>query len=117
MSEVYLRSQNKKGLFCLNNTMGIVCSRKEERFIKFGDNNEPEKAKKEKYCLFLQGNGTQNELGEYQSIERCIEVLDEIEQKCGQYLYAAGSLGLIRGSEAIPPMAASIPRLYQMPEK
>lgn len=109
--------KTKKGLFSLNNAIGIACRRKEERFIEFGDNNEPEKTKKEKHCLFLQGNGTQNELGEYESIERCIEVLDEIEQKCGQYLYAAGSLGLIRGSEAIPPMAASIPRLYQMPEK
>jgi len=109
--------KTKKGLFCLNNAMGIVCSRKEERFIKFGDNNEPEKTKKEKHCLFLQGNGTQNELGEYESMERCIEVLDEIEQKCGQYLYAAGSLGLMIGSEAMPPMAAVIPRVYQMPEK
>ena len=52
MSEVYIRSQNKKGLFCLNNAMGIVCSRKEERFIKFGDNNEPEKTRKKSIVFF-----------------------------------------------------------------
>lgn len=57
------------------------------------------------------------EIAEYESKERCIEVLDEIEKICGQYLYAEGSLGLLVGSEAMPPMAAVIPRVYQMPEK
>ena len=117
MSEVYIRSQNKKGLFCLNNAMGIVCSRKEERFIKFGDNNEPEKTKKEKHCLFLQGNGTQNELGEYESIERCIEVLDEIQAVCRSYLKVEGSAALMRGGMDVQPAAFTVPRFYQMPEK
>lgn len=47
----------------------------------------------------------------------CGEQIVAIQEKCSQYLYAAGSLGLIRGSEAIPPMAAVVPRTYQMPEK
>lgn len=44
-------------------------------------------------------------------------VLDEIQKVCSSYLYAEGSSGLLRGSVAMPPMAADIPRVYEMPEK
>lgn len=56
-------------------------------------------------------------LGIYESKERCIEIIDEIQSVCEQYLYAAGSKGFIRGIEAMPPMAAVVPRVYQMPER
>ena len=117
MSEVYIRNQDKRRLFVLNNAHGIVCSREQDNFMKLSSGVKREEKQKEKYCIYLQGNGCQHELGTYGSLGRCIEVLDEIEQKCGQYLYAAGSLGLMIGSEAMPPMAAVIPRVYQMPEK
>ena len=56
-------------------------------------------------------------IGEYESRERCLEVIDEIQEKCESYLYAPGNPGLLRGSAAFPPMAEIIPRVYQMPEK
>ena len=62
-------------------------------------------------------DGCLEEIAEYESKERCMEVLDEIEKVCGSYLYAEGSTGLLRGSFAIPPVAADVPRVYQMPEK
>lgn len=114
MSEVYIRSQNKKGLFIINNANGIICGEKEGVYFKSSP-TEPEE--KEKYCIYLQGNGTQNTLGEYASKERCIEILDEIQKVCGSYLYAQGNSGLLRGTEATPPVAFTIPRLYQMPEE
>lgn len=46
-----------------------------------------------------------------------IKVLDEIEKVCGSYLYAGGSMGFIRGSTPMQPIATVIPRVYQMPEK
>jgi hypothetical protein len=71
---------------------------------------------KKRHTLCI-SDGCLEEIGEYESKERCLEILDEIEKICGQYLYAEGSAGLIRGTTAMPPMAAVIPRLYQMPEK
>jgi len=116
MSEVYIRSQNKKGLYMLNNSQGIRYSTSDDnQFFYLESDNEKWTGKH--YVLLHTNSGTRYTLGEYESKERCIEVLDEIQAVCEQYLYAAGSLGLIRGSEATPPMAAVVPRVYQMPEK
>lgn len=116
MSEVYIRSQGKKRLFVLNNANGIVCVRDPREFIRsiYKDSEERQKAK---YCLCQWEHGAEYILGEYESEERCIEILDEIQSVCGSYLYSEGSSGLIKGSSAFPPMAAEIPRVYQMPEK
>lgn len=40
-----------------------------------------------------------------------------VSRVCGSYLYAQGSSGLLRGTEATPPVAFNIPRIYQMPEE
>lgn len=103
MSEVYIRSQNHEEIYTLNGSYAI-------KYKEFSVSKEHRIF----ICLSAESMYT---LGVYESKERCIEVLDEIQAVCEQYLYAAGSLGLIIGSEATPPMAAVIPRLYQMPEK
>ncbi len=121
MSGIYIRSQKKEGLYFFNNSQGIRYSTwdgKERFFLSPLLEESARKTQAEKHYIFIYtDNGNRHELGEYESKERCIEVLDEIQKICGQYLYAAGSLGLMIGSEAIPPMAAVIPRVYQMPEK
>lgn len=73
-------------------------------------------ADKKRHTICI-SDGCLEEIGEYESKERCIEIIDEIQGVCGQYLYAPGNAGLLIGSDAAPPMAAVIPRLYQMPEK
>lgn len=116
MSEVYIRSQDKEGLYLLENSQGLRYSTwgKEELFYLESDNEK----QTGKHFIFLHfNNGGRKKLGEYESKERCIEIIDEIQRVCGQYLYAAGSKGFIRGIEAMPPMAAVVPRMYQMPEK
>lgn len=87
MSKVYIRSQKKDGLYIFDNTQGIRYSTQD---------------KEESFFLspLLES-----------------EIIDEIQGVCGQYLYAPGNTGLLIGSEATPPMAAVIPRVYQMPEK
>lgn len=103
MSEVYIRSQNHEEIYTLNGSYAI-------KYKEFSVSKEHRIF----ICLSAESMYT---LGVYESKERCIEVLDEIQAVCGQYLYAAGNLGLMIGSEAMPPMAAVIPRVYQMPEK
>lgn len=116
MSEVYIRSQDKEGLYLLNNSQGLRYSTwdREELFHLESDKEKRTK----KHFIFLHFNNEgRKKLGEYESKERCIEIIDEIQGVCGQYLYAPGNTGFLIGSEAAPPMAAVIPRLYQMPEK
>lgn len=113
MSEVYIRSQNKEKLYRLGGNYACIEYGEYEDMKKKKGSTE-ENQKRHTICI---SDGCLEEIAEYESKERCIEVLDEIQSVCGQYLYAPGSTGLLIGSEATPPMAAVIPRVYQMPEK
>lgn len=113
MSEVYIRSQNKEKLYRLGGNYACIEYGEYEDIKKKRGGNEADK-KRHTICI---SDGCLEEIAEYESKERCIEVLDEIQKKCGEYLYAPGNTGLMIGSEATPPMAAVIPRVYQMPEK
>ena len=57
------------------------------------------------------------EIGTYETKERCLEIIDEIQKVSVSYLYSAGSPGFLKGAPAFPPFAAEIPRIYEMPEK
>lgn len=110
MSEIYIRSQNREKLYRFG--ISFNC-------LEYDEQQDLRKGKKEaeiRHTICI-SDGCLEEIAEYESKERCIEVLDELQGVCGQYLYAEGSLGLLRGSAAIPPTAAAIPRVYQMPEK
>jgi hypothetical protein len=113
MSEIYIRTQNREKLYRLGGNYACI------EYGEYEDINRKrggKEADKKRHTLCI-SDGCLEEIGEYESKERCLEILDEIEKICGQYLYAEGSAGLIRGTTAMPPMAAVIPRLYQMPEK
>lgn len=116
MSKVYIRSQKKEGLYILDNSQGIRYGTWDrEECFRLESNNEKQAGK---HYIFLHfNNGEKEKLGEYKSKARCMEIIDEIQEECGKYLYASGSMGLIAGSAAFPPMAAEIPKLYQMPEE
>ncbi|MBD5503440.1 MAG: long-chain fatty acid--CoA ligase [Lachnospiraceae bacterium] len=116
MSEVYIRSQNRQELYILNNSQGIRYGTSNNDTF-FHIESDDERQTGEHYIFLYANNGGRYKLGEYESKERCIEIIDEIQGICGQYLYAPGNAGLLIGSEATPPMAAVIPRVYQMPEK
>ena len=105
MSEVYIRSQDKEGLYTIKESCGI-------RYKEFTN-----AGMKENRIMLNMDATSMYTLGIFESKERCIEIIDEIQSVCGRYLYAPGNTGLLIGSEATPPMAAVIPRLYQMPEK
>lgn len=113
MGEVYIRSQNKEKLYRLGGNYACIEYGEYEDIKKKRGDREADK-KRHTICI---SDGCLEEIGEYESKERCIEIIDEIQGICGQYLYAPGNAGLLIGSEATPPMAAVIPRVYQMPEK
>ena len=90
MSNVYIRSQNREKLYIFGISFNSL-QYEEKHDYKRGK----EAATHHTICI---ADGCLEEIAEYESKERCIEVLDEIEKVCSSYLYAAGSMGLIKGS-------------------
>lgn len=114
MSEIYIRSQNKEKLYRMGGNYACIEYGEREEIKKKRGGSWEGYINRHTVCI---SDGLLEEIGEYESKERCIEIIDEIQEVCGQYLYAQGNTGLLAGSMAVPPMAAVIPRVYQMPEK
>lgn len=112
MSNVYIRSQNREKLYIFGISFNCLEYNAQDKYIKRGQKKG--EAVRHTICI---SDGCLEEIAEYESKERCLEVLDEIQKICASYLYAEGSSGLLRGSVPMPPMAAQIPHVYQMPEK
>lgn len=113
MSEVYIRSQNKEKLYRLGGNYACI-EYGEYEDIKKKRGSTEENKKRHTICI---SDGCLEEIAEYESKERCIEVLDEIMKVCGSYLFTAGGAAIVRGGMNVQPMAADIPHVYQMPEK
>ena len=110
MSEVYIRSQNKEKLYRLGGNYACVEYGEYEDIKKKRGGAEADK-KRHVICI---SDGCLEELGEYATKERCLEVLDEIQKACVSYLFTAGGAAVIRGGMDVQPFAAVIPRLYEI---
>ena len=75
MSNVYIRSQNREKLYQLGGNYATL------EYVEY-----MKKGAEERHTIRI-GNGCTEEIAEYESKERCIEVLDEIEKVCSSYLY------------------------------
>ena len=117
MSEVYIRSQEKEGLYVLSNASAVRYSTNNREDMFFCLERDNEKPTGKHYIFLFNNNGTQQKLGVYESKERCIEVLDEIQAVCRSYLKVEGGAALMRGGMDVQPAAFTVPRFYQMPEK
>jgi hypothetical protein len=113
MSEVYIRSQNKEKLYRLGGNYACVEYGEYEDIKKKRGGAEADK-KRHVICI---SDGCLEEIGEYATKERCLEVLDEIQKACVSYLLTAGGAAIVRGGMDVQPFVAVIPRLYEMPEK
>ena len=113
MGEVYIRSQNREKLYRLGGNYACI-EYGEYEDVKKKRGGQQGQEMRHTICI---SDGCLEEIGEYSSKERCIEILDEIQKVCGAYLYADGSTYLLTGATAVPPMAATIPRIYEMPEE
>ena len=109
MSEVYIRSQNREKLYCF----GISFSA-----LEYSEKQDFKRGKEagihHTICI---SDGCLEEIAEYESKERCLEVLDEIQSVCGRYLSWRGGAAIMRGGMDIQPGAVAIPRVYEMQEK
>ena len=78
MSEVYIRSQNKEKLYRLGGNYACVEYGEYEDIKKKRGGAEADK-KRHVICI---SDGCLEEIGEYATKERCLEVLDEIQKVC-----------------------------------
>ncbi|CCX54933.1 hypothetical protein [Veillonella sp. CAG:933] len=109
MSNVFIRSQDREKLYCFGISFNSL-QYSEEMEHKRGN-------KAEKHHAIYIADGCLEKIAEYESKERCIEVLDELQEVCGKYLMVQGGAALIRGGMNVQPGAFEIPRVYEMPEK
>lgn len=91
MSEVYIRSQNKEKLYRLGGNYACVEYGEYEDIKKKRGGAEADK-KRHVICI---SDGCLEEIGEYATKERCLEVLDEIQKACVSYLFTAGGAAVI----------------------
>lgn len=103
MGKVYIRSQNREKLYCFGISFNAL-EYSEDRVHKRG---AKEPAVRHAICV---SDGCLEELGEYESKERCIEILDEIQQKFSSYHNPSGASNL-------SAFLFDMPKVYQMPEK
>ena len=97
MSEVYIRSQNKEKLYRLGGNYACVEYGEYEDIKKKRGGAEADK-KRHVICI---SDGCLEEIGEYATKERCLEVLDEIQKRCLTYLFTEGGAALMIGTEAV----------------
>lgn len=100
MSEVYIRSQNKEKLYRLGGNYACVEYGEYEDIKKKRGGAEADK-KRHVICI---SDGCLEEIGEYATKERCLEVLDEIQKACVSYLFTAGGAA-VQSEETITLLA------------
>ena len=101
MSEVYIRSQNKEKLYRLGGNYACVEYGEYEDVKKKRGGAEADK-KRHVICI---SDGCLEEIGEYATKERCLEVLDEIQKRCLTYLFTEGGAALMIGDMNVQPFA------------
>ena len=103
MSKVYIRSQNREKLYCFGISFNAL-EYSEDTVHKKGA-----KAPAVRHTICI-ADGCLEELGEYESKERCLEILDEIQKECSTYYKSTGGFNM-------PAFLFDTPKVYQMPEK
>ena len=94
MSNMYIRSQDREKLYRLGGNYACVEYGSVTKRAKKGQ--EP----KETHRIFI-SDGVLEEIGTYETKERCLEIIDEIQKVSVSYLYSAGSPRIFKGCASI----------------
>lgn len=97
MAEIYIRTQNKEKLLRFGISFNAV---------EYGE--EKDKQGNKHHKLYI-SDGCLEEIAEYESKERCLKVLDEMQEECQKYVSIVGSVGI--------QSVSSIPRVYELPKE
>ena len=104
MSKLYIRSQDREKLVLFGE--GHSCL----YYVIFPESYHKQHEEiKKRHAIFETGNNENTCLGFYESKERCLEILDEIQKACSTYQKSSGGFSM-------PDMLFDMPAVYQMPE-
>lgn len=76
MGEVYIRKQNKETLYRMSDNCDYITYKERKRLT----DDKTKFKKRHIICISTSYDHHQKELGEYESKDRCIEILDEIQR-------------------------------------
>lgn len=105
MGKVYIRSQDGDILVSFGEAIGCM-----HYSFYTGNFFEKDEEIKKRHAIAATGHNGRIYLGFYESKERCLEILDEIQKECESYYKSTCGLN-------IPDMLFDIPCVYQMPER
>ncbi|MBD5499100.1 MAG: hypothetical protein HDR11_15335 [Lachnospiraceae bacterium] len=102
MSKVYIRSQDREELILFGAGFNSIYYQLRPE-IKFEQNTCA-------HTVVATGDNVKHCLGVYESKERCLEILDEIQKECA-HCYKSSSVF------SVDTFLFDMPAVYQMPEK
>lgn len=102
MSKVYIRSQDREELILFGAGLNFIYYQLRPE-IQFEQNTCA-------HTVVATGDNVKHCLGVYESKERCLEILDEIQKACSTYHKSSGGFSM-------PDMLFDMPTVYQMPDK
>lgn len=105
MSKVYIRSQEREQLILFGEGIYSVYYMFYPE-ISLGGNTTTQP----QHAVVAEGNNKMIHLGIYESKERCLAILDEIQKECSAYYRSTGGF-------SIPDTLFDMPAVYQMPEQ
>lgn len=110
MSNIYIRSQNREKLYIFGISLNCL-----EYSCQIEYNRKKEKEMHHTICI---ADGCLEEIAEYETKERCIEVIDEIESLCSRAFAAIKSEDIkFLEYDGVKAFVGPMPRVYEMPEK
>ena len=105
MSKVYIRSQDRDVLVLFGDGLNSIYYQLRPE-IQLAQNACIQK----QHAVVVKGGDARYCLGVYESKERCLEIMDEIQIECGKCYESTGGFSM-------PNMLFEAPKVYQMPEK
>ena len=105
MSKVYIRSQDRDVLVLFGDGLNSIYYQLRPE-IQLAQNACIQK----QHAVVAKGGDARYCLGIYESKERCLAILDEIQSMCLSYYKSTGGFSM-------PDMLFDMPAVYQMPEK
>lgn len=87
--------------------------------FKTGDWQKGEEVEKKYRILAWSSNEEQDcfDIGDYATEGRAKEIIKEIWQKYGEYLYRRGGPAILKGTVDVPEAFWVLPKIYEMPQE
>ncbi len=92
MAFMYIRSQDKERLINFDAIYSVD-------YLETQDYSKGKKQAEPTHTIAIDIKGLCEEIGTYESKERCIVIIDEIQKKCISYMMQQGGMAILKGQQ------------------